>query len=74
MKCHTDATDSHRLLGLNDFDESIATDCRGFSPYPLWDWIHVDEQDGMRKHFLRSIHFGNSKTRVVADAQNLTKI
>ena len=37
--------------GLNGYDESIATDCRGFSPYPLWDGIHVDEQVGIRKYF-----------------------
>ncbi len=60
--------------GLNDFNESIATDFRGCSPYPLWDGIHVDEQVGIRKYFLLSIRFDNSKTRVVADAQNPTKI
>ena len=50
MKCHTDATDSHRFLReLNDFDESIATDFWGILPLPLWGGNHVDEQKSFRR-------------------------
>ena len=48
--CHTEITDSHRFLWcvLDDYDEWIATDYRGFSPYPLRDGFRVDEKNAKR--------------------------
>ena len=37
--------------GLDDHAESIASDFRGFSPYPQWDGIHEDEQERQENLF-----------------------